>query len=83
MMSRGLWLTTEFINSIISFTFNKGVSYGISCKNPNQSSSSSSTTQAEVIMPSPRRVSQILKGKKPPKPKTVNAMAKRAVRKKK
>ena len=33
-------------------------------------------------MPSPRRVSQILKGKKPPKPKTVNAMAKRAAKRK-
>lgn len=32
-------------------------------------------------MPSPRRVSQIVKGKKPPKPKTVNAMAKRASKK--
>jgi hypothetical protein len=31
-------------------------------------------------MPSPRRVSQILKGKKPPKPKTVKAMAKRAAK---
>jgi len=37
----------------------------------------------EKAMPSPRRVSQILKGKKSPKPKTVNAMAKRVVRKKK
>lgn len=34
-------------------------------------------------MPSPRRVSQILKGKKPPKPKTVKAMAQRVVRKRK
>jgi hypothetical protein len=34
-------------------------------------------------MPSPRRASQILKGKKPPKPKTMKAMAKRVVRKKK
>ena len=34
-------------------------------------------------MPSPRRVSQILKGKKPPKPKSINEMAKRAARKKK
>lgn len=34
-------------------------------------------------MPSPRRVSQILKGKKPPKPKTLSSMAKRVVRKKK
>ena len=34
-------------------------------------------------MPSPRRTSQILNGKKPPKPKTMNAMAKRVVRKKK
>jgi len=34
-------------------------------------------------MPSPRRASQILKGKKPPKPKTMAAMAKRVVRKKK
>jgi hypothetical protein len=34
-------------------------------------------------MPSPRKVSQILKGKKSPKPKTVNEMAKRAARKKK
>lgn len=33
-------------------------------------------------MPSPRRVSQILKGKKPPKPKTVKQMAKRAAKKK-
>jgi hypothetical protein len=33
-------------------------------------------------MPSPRRVSQILKGKKPPRPKTVNAMAKRASKRK-
>lgn len=33
-------------------------------------------------MPSPRRVSQILKGKNPPKPKTVKQMAKRAARKK-
>jgi len=33
-------------------------------------------------MPSPRRVSQILKGKKPPKPKTVKTMAKRVVRRK-
>jgi len=33
-------------------------------------------------MPSPRRVSQILKGKKPPKPKTVKQMAKRVVRRK-
>jgi hypothetical protein len=33
-------------------------------------------------MPSPRRVSQILKGKKPPKPKTVKAMAKRVVKRK-
>jgi hypothetical protein len=31
---------------------------------------------------SARRISQILKGKKPPKPKTVKAMAKRAARKK-
>ena len=36
----------------------------------------------ESKMPSPRRVSQILKGKKIPKPKTVNAMAKRASKKK-
>lgn len=34
-------------------------------------------------MPSPRRVSQILKGKKPPRAKTVNEMARRAVRRKK
>jgi len=34
-------------------------------------------------MPSPRRVSQILKGKKPPRAKTVSAMAKRVVRRKK
>lgn len=34
-------------------------------------------------MPSPRRASQILKGKKPPKPKTVSQMARRVVRKKK
>jgi hypothetical protein len=34
-------------------------------------------------MPSPRRASQILKGKKPPKPKSLNAMAKRAANKKK
>lgn len=33
-------------------------------------------------MPSPRRVSQILKGKKPPKPKTVKQMAKRVVKRK-
>lgn len=33
-------------------------------------------------MPSPRRVSQILKGKKPPKAKTVKAMAKRAAKRK-
>lgn len=33
-------------------------------------------------MPSPRKVSQILKGKKPPKPKTVTEMARRAARKK-
>lgn len=34
-------------------------------------------------MPSPRRVSQILKGKKPPRAKTVNEMARRAARRKK
>jgi hypothetical protein len=34
-------------------------------------------------MPSPRKVSQILKGKQPPKPKTVKAMATRAIKKKK
>ena len=34
-------------------------------------------------MPSPRRASQILKGKKSPKPKTMKAMAKRVVQKKK
>jgi hypothetical protein len=34
-------------------------------------------------MPSPRRVSQILKGKKPPKPKSLNAMAKRAASRRK
>jgi hypothetical protein len=33
-------------------------------------------------MPSPRRVSQILKGKKPPRPKTVKQMAKRAATRK-
>jgi|APCry1669192806_1035432.scaffolds.fasta_scaffold07446_3 hypothetical protein len=33
-------------------------------------------------MPSPRRVSQILKGKKPPKAKSVKTMAKRAATKK-
>jgi hypothetical protein len=33
-------------------------------------------------MPSPRRVSQILKGKKAPKPKSVKTMAKRAATKK-
>jgi hypothetical protein len=42
-----------------------------------------SSITKENAMPSPRRVSQILKGKKPPKPKTVNAMAKRAAKKKK
>ena len=34
-------------------------------------------------MPSPRRTSQILKGKKPPKPKTVKQMAKRVTTRKK
>lgn len=34
-------------------------------------------------MPSPRRVSQILNGKKTPKAKSVNEMAKRAAKKKK
>jgi hypothetical protein len=34
-------------------------------------------------MPSPRKVSQILKGKKPPKPKSLSEMARRAARKKK
>jgi hypothetical protein len=33
-------------------------------------------------MPSPRRVSQILKGKKPPKPRSLKEMAKRVVRRK-
>lgn len=33
-------------------------------------------------MASPRSVSQTLKGKKPPKPKTVKTMAKRAATKK-
>ena len=32
-------------------------------------------------MPSPRRVSQILKGKKPPRAKTVKQMASRAAKK--
>ena len=34
-------------------------------------------------MPSPRRASQILKGKKPPRPRTVKSMAKRAANRKK
>lgn len=34
-------------------------------------------------MPSPRRVSQILKGKKTPKPKTVKQMASRGAKKRK
>ncbi len=34
-------------------------------------------------MPSPRRVSQILKGKKPPRAKTVKQMASRAAKRKK
>ena len=34
-------------------------------------------------MPSPRRTSQILSGKKPPKPRSLRAMAKRAANKKK
>jgi hypothetical protein len=34
-------------------------------------------------MPSPRRVSQILKGKKPPRTPTLNSMAKRAISRKK
>ena len=33
-------------------------------------------------MPSPRKVSQILKGKKPPKPRSLNEMARRAAKKK-
>lgn len=33
-------------------------------------------------MPSPRRITQILKGKKPPRPKSVKTMAKRAATKK-
>ena len=57
-----------------------------SIKNPNAQTTcgcGSSFSAQESIMPSPRRVSQIVKGKKSPKPKTVNAMAKRVVRKKK
>jgi hypothetical protein len=34
-------------------------------------------------MPSPRRTSQILRGKQPPKPRSLKAMAKRAANKKK
>jgi hypothetical protein len=34
-------------------------------------------------MPSPRRVSQILKGKKPPRPKSVKTMASRGAKKRK
>lgn len=33
-------------------------------------------------MPSPRRASQIVRGKRPPRAKTVNQMARRAVRRK-
>ena len=32
-------------------------------------------------MPSPRRITQILKGKKPPKKKSINEMARRAAKK--